>query len=145
MTPALPADTGRIVFRRPATSGGFIDAAWWPHTDDLAAELPELLEPLWALGREITRVSYHLGAWQPVGRRIAIGGRRVRLGGFHVESPLVVSLFDAWGRERVEVLVIAPATDAPVAARALALAATPGGTATAAQIMAEAGSVTAAA
>ena len=36
----------RIAFRQPVTSSPHIDAAWWPRSRDLAAELPALLDRL---------------------------------------------------------------------------------------------------
>jgi hypothetical protein len=117
-----PSDTARITFREPVTAAGFIDAAWWPTTLDLTAELPPLLEVLWATGREINRVTFNLAAWHAAPRRMRIEGRTVRLGGFATSDPLTVRLSDAWGRERIDVLVIAPSTDPAVAQRALRLA-----------------------
>jgi len=46
----------------------------------------------------------------------------VRLGGFRRQDPLMVSFVDAWGRERIDVLVVDPHTEPEVALRALALA-----------------------
>src|SRR6185437_14781281 len=64
-----PADSApqpaRISFRQPVSATGFIDAAWWPRSCDLTTELPPLLDVLWTAAREITRISYHLSAWDP--------------------------------------------------------------------------------
>lgn len=121
-SPADDRDEARVSFRQPASSAAFIDAAWWPRSRDLISELPTLLEALWAASREITRITYNLDAWNPAPRRIRIQDRTVRLGGFHTSDPRMVRLSDAWGRERIDVLVIPPATDAAVADRALMLA-----------------------
>jgi hypothetical protein len=40
-----------------------------------------------------------------------VEGHTVRLGGFRRQDPLMVSFVDAWGRERIDVLVIDPHTD----------------------------------
>jgi hypothetical protein len=112
----------RISFRQPVCSAGFIDAAWWPRSRDLISELPALLDVLWTAAREITRVTYHLAAWNTAPRRICVEDRAVRLGGFNTSDPRMVRLSDAWGRERVDVLVIPPTTDPAVAHRALLLA-----------------------
>jgi hypothetical protein len=106
----------RISFRQPVSPTGFIDAAWWPYTCDLTAELPPLMDVVWTAGREINRITYHLGSWNPAPRRMQIESRVVRLGGFTVGNPHTVTLSDPWGRERIDILVIAPDT-APAVAR----------------------------
>jgi len=121
-----PADSApqpaRISFRQPVSATGFIDAAWWPRSCDLTTELPPLLDVLWTAAREITRISYHLSAWDPAPRRLQIEGRRVRLGGFATSNPLTVRLSDLRGQDRIDILVIAPDTDPAVAERVLQLA-----------------------
>ncbi len=107
----------RISFRQPVSPTGFIDAAWWPRTHDLASELPPLLDVLWTAGREINRITYNLHAWDPAPRRLQIEGRSVRLGGFASSDPLTVRLSDPWARERIDILVIDPGSDAAVAQR----------------------------
>ena len=51
-----------------------------------------------------------------------IEGRMVRLGAFATSDTNTVRLSDAWGRERVDILVIAPDTDPIIAERALSIA-----------------------
>jgi hypothetical protein len=116
------AATSRISFRQPVSTTGFIDAAWWPRSLDLSAELPPLMDVCWTAAREITRITYNLGAWDRAPRRMQIEGRTVRLGGFNGSDPLTVRHADPWGRERIDVLVIAPGTDPAIAERALQLA-----------------------
>lgn len=117
-----PIQRARIALRQPVSGAGFIDAAWWPRSRDLSTELSPLLDVLWTTGREITRITYNLAAWDAAPRRLRIEGRTVRLGGFATSDPLTVRLSDAWGRERLDLLVIAPGTDPAVAKRALLLA-----------------------
>jgi Family of unknown function (DUF5994) len=112
----------RISFRQPVSGTGFIDAAWWPRTLDLTAELPLLLDVLFSAGRDINRITYNSTAWQPAPRQMQIESRKVRLGGFATGDPLTVRLSDAWGRERIDILVIAPDTDPSVADRAMQIA-----------------------
>jgi hypothetical protein len=132
-------ETVRVSFRQPVSVGGFVDAAWWPRSRDLSQELPPLLELMWTAGRDITRVTYHAAEWGPAPRQLRVEGRRVRLGGFSYGDPLLIGLSDAWGRERVDLLVLAPETDAGVAAAAFDLAATAGGTLRPAELLAQAG------
>ncbi len=119
-TPAKPAPA-RISFRQPVSGAGFVDAGWWPRSLDLAAELPPLLDVLWTACRNVTRVTYNLEFWDAAPRRIEVEGRVVRLGGFRRQNPLLLSLVDPWGREHIDLLVIAPQTDVDVAEQALAM------------------------
>lgn len=112
----------RVRFRQPVSTAGFIDAAWWPRTRDLTVEVPPLMDVLWTAGREINRVTYHLGTWDPAPRRMQIDGRTVRLGGFTVGDPRTITLSDPWGHERVDILLIAPDTDPAHAQRIFDLA-----------------------
>ena len=115
----LPGDAARIRFRQPVSTAGYVDAAWWPRSLDLAAELPALLDVMWTAGREISRVTYSIAGWAPAPRRLRVEGRMVRLGGFGASDPLTIRLVDAWGSERIDILVIPPATDPEIAQRAL--------------------------
>jgi hypothetical protein len=67
-----------------------------------------------------------------------VQGRTVRLGGFKTSDPLTIRLSDAWGRERVDILVVAPTTDPLVAARALELTGRSGSPHRAAEILSRA-------
>jgi hypothetical protein len=125
-TPERASDTAaRISFRQPVSTDGFIDAAWWPRSIDLTTELPALLDVLWTAAREITRITYNTDAWNPAPRRMRIQDRTVRLGGFTTSDPLTIRLSDAWGHERIDILVIPPTTDPAIAQRALLLASQP--------------------
>ena len=126
-SPSSPADNAgpppaRISFRQPVAATGYIDAAWWPRTLDLTAELPALMDVLWTAAREVNRVTYNLHAWDRAPRRMQIEGRTVHLGGFNSSDPLTVRLSDAWGRERIDILVIAPDTAPAVADQAFRIA-----------------------
>lgn len=132
--------TARIVFRQPVSEAGFIDAAWWPHSSDLTAELPDVLTGLWSAGREIFRISYTLDVWERGPRRIRVHGRQVRLGGFTTIDPLLAVFSDAWGKDQIDVLVIPPGTDPDVAHRAMTLASEAGDPLRAIEIMNQAAS-----
>jgi hypothetical protein len=140
--PPSPPNTTRVSFRQPVSATGFIDAAWWPRTLDLNAELPPLMDVLWTAGREINRITYNIAAWDPAPRQMRIEGRKVRLGGFATSDPLTVRLSDAWGRERLDILVIAPDTDRAVAERVLSIAAEAGDPLRAEDIIADANRTT---
>jgi len=120
--PPLSALAARVSFRQPVTSAPHVDAAWWPRSHDLDAELPALLDVLWTAARDVDRISYPLHSWLPVPRRLEIEGRRVRLGGFTHQDPSMISLRDAWGAERIDILVVPPEAEEEFAAAAMVLA-----------------------
>lgn len=121
--PPSPVASARVLFRQPVTEDGFLDAAWWPRSHDLTAELPALMDILWLASRDVMRVSYALDFWDPAPRRLSVTGRIVRLGGFHTQMPGLLTLIDAWGRDRINVMVIPPDTDPAIANQALTLVA----------------------
>lgn len=63
--------------------GGF----WWPHSRDLAAELPDLLTMLTSRLGPIHRVIYHLDEWTTVPGELDFGRRQVRLDGYRRDMP----------------------------------------------------------
>jgi len=119
---APPHAAARISFRRPVSPTGYIDAAWWPRSLDLTAELPALLDVMWRAAREFSRVTYNIADWDPAPRRLSVERRMVRLGGFTSIDPLTIKLADERGAERIDILVIPPATVPAVAQRALRFA-----------------------
>ena len=129
------APAARVSFRQPVTSEPHVDAAWWPRSGDLEAELPGLLEVLWTSCRDVDRVSYPIRSWLPAPRRLYVEGRAVRLGGFTHQDESMISLRDGWGTERIDVLVIPPDTEPGVAAAAMALASRSGPNERAAQML----------
>jgi hypothetical protein len=117
-----PEHAARVSFRQPVSTAGFVDAAWWPRSRDLTAELPPLLDVLWTAAREIIRITYNTAEWNPAPRRMVVEGRTVRLGGFTTTEPHTARLSDAWGQERIDILIITPDTDPATAQRILLLA-----------------------
>jgi hypothetical protein len=117
-----PDGTARISFRQPVTQVGFVDAAWWPRSRDLGAELPALLDVLWTACREVDRVTYSLPSWDPAPRQMRVAERTVNLRGFRRVDPSMLTLFDASGGERINILVVPPEADADFAERVLQLA-----------------------
>jgi hypothetical protein len=135
-TASTPA--ARVTLRQPFSRAGFVDGAWWPRSHDLVAELPGLLGALAAAGHQTARVSYNLATWAEAPRRIDVRGRKVRLGGFRTSDPLAVSAVDSSGRRHIDLMIIAPDTDAATADRALQLAGVADSSARAGEIMAHA-------
>ena len=109
-----------------APSGRHLDGGWWPHSRDLAQELPPLVTELSRTGFTTVRVVYRLHGWTETTRRMTIAGRRISLGGYRKQADDTIALLDGSGQRRLELLVIPPGTDPAVADRALTQAALDG-------------------
>jgi hypothetical protein len=124
--PLTPTPTAsgeaRISLRQPVSEAGYVDAAWWPRSRDLAAELPALFDALWTARRDVDRVSYNLPFWEPTPRRMHIDERVAHVHGYHIQDPLVLTVFDTSGDEHIDILVVRPEADADFAERVLRLA-----------------------
>ena len=113
----------RVSLRADAGSGGSpFDGGWFPRSNDLSVELPELIAELDRRGVRVERFTYALDAWQPAPRKLAVGGRTIRTGGFRSMDPQVVCLIWEQGTRRADLLVVPPDTDVLTGARALRLA-----------------------
>jgi hypothetical protein len=109
----------RVRLRREGAAADVaFDGAWWPRSRDLAAELPELVAALTALGVRVERFTYPVDAWQPVDRKVVVAGRTVRTGAFRSMDQQLVSLM-VDGERRLDLLVVPPEADALTGVRAL--------------------------
>src|SRR3954454_9535131 len=77
-----PEHTPRLRLKPKAPQSGYVDGAWGPHSDDLAAELPDLLAVLSVRLRRIERVVYNLNDGAKPSAKLATVGRRVRRDGY---------------------------------------------------------------
>lgn len=122
MVAETPRHALRLKLKPKAPATGFVDGAWWPRSLNLATELPQLVEVLAVRLGRIERVSYHLGAWDAVPRRIHIEGQLLRLGGFRSQNPHTVDVIGLNGR-RLTLLVLPPRTGEVIAHQVLMKAA----------------------
>ncbi|WP_037819016.1 DUF5994 family protein [Streptomyces sp. NRRL B-3229] len=90
-----------------------IDGAWWPHSPDLASELPRLLGGLPHAWGQVTSALVDEAVWSPFPGRLLVANQVVRLRRTTIQrSPSTVCLL-APGRGRWDLLVVPPAaTDA---------------------------------
>lgn len=121
-TPRVATATRARVRFRAMPVPGFVDGGWWPRSPDLAAELPGLVRAARAAGRPVFRVMYSLPAWPRPPRTITVDGSVVKLGGFRTVDPSIVTLVDASGWERINLVVVPPDSDPDFAEAALDLA-----------------------
>jgi Family of unknown function (DUF5994) len=120
-----PENTPRLRLKPKAPVTGHVDGAWWPRSDDLPSELPDLLAVLSVRLGPVDRVMYHISEWptKPA-RRLYTGGRSVRLDGFNRQPAHTLEVLGR-GRERVLLLVVPPHTDADTAHDTMMTAAAP--------------------
>jgi hypothetical protein len=94
---------------------GALDGAWWPYTNELAAELPGLIAGVdaWLAGRtpghseQVSSVGVGWHAWNQVPDRAQVGGRRVRVGWFSSIDVHTVSVSCPNG-DHYDLLVVPP-------------------------------------
>jgi Family of unknown function (DUF5994) len=121
---AGPENTPRLRLKPKAPISGRVDGAWWPHSDDLSNELPDLLAVLSVRLGAIDRVMYNLGEWAKVPKRLLTGGRAVRLDGYRLQPRNTVEVLGI-GREKILLLVVPPHTDPDRAHETMMTAAAP--------------------
>jgi Family of unknown function (DUF5994) len=135
------APSGLRVQLDPTMAGtGALDGGWWPRSRDPEAELPGLIAGLEASVGPITRLALNLTAWDGAPRRVAVDGRRVRVGWFRQMDPDTIGVTRAGQtRARVVLLVIPPQAPPAAAGVAMAMAADAATSAGPADILAAAG------
>jgi hypothetical protein len=119
-----PEHTPRLRLKPKAPRSGYVDGAWWPRSDDLAAELPDLLAVLSVRLGRIDRVMYNLNEWAKAPAKLATGGRRVRLDGYRRQPTHTVEVLGL-NRNRIALLVVPPNADPDGAHDTLMAAAAP--------------------
>src|SRR5258705_3874486 len=107
-----------------APRSGYVDGAWWPWSDDLTSELPDLLAVLSVRLGRIERVMYNLGEWATAPAKAVLGERSVRLDGYR-RQPINTLEVRGVNRERILLLVVPPNTNPDQAHTTMMAAATP--------------------
>jgi hypothetical protein len=105
-----PEHTPRLRLKPTAPPTGYVDGAWWPRSDDLTTELPDLLAVLSERLGTIDRVLYKLNDWAKAPAKLATGGPVVKLDGYRLQPPNTVEVLGL-NRNRIVLLVVPPHTD----------------------------------
>ena len=105
-----PYHTPRLRLKPKAPQSGFVDGAWWPRSDDLAEELPDLLAVLSVRLGPIARVTYGFNEWAKAPAKFPTGGRDVRLDGYRRQPMHTVEVLGV-NRTKILLLVVPPHTD----------------------------------
>ena len=144
-TPATAASTrpsappGLRLQLDPTMAGtGAVDGGWWPRSRDPDAELPGLIAGLDASLGPITRLALNLDAWDTAPRRVAVDGRRVRVGWFRQMDVHTIGVTRG-SQDRVALLVVPPQATTAAAGIAMAMAADAANSARPADILAATG------
>lgn len=118
---APPEHTPRLRLKSKAPRSGYVDGAWWPHSDDLTAELPDLLSVLSVRLGPIGRVIYNVNEWATQPTKFATGGRTVRLDGYQRQPASTVEVLGL-NSVKIVLLIVSPHAD-PAQAHATMMAA----------------------
>ncbi len=144
-TMARPAeDDGlRLRLRSATERGGFVDGGWWPHSLDLAAEIPAMLTRLFEVGCTVHKVSYNLTGWQTPPTKMTVCDQSLTLTGHRNQSRSSITLIDTSNSNsatvnRLELVVVPPDCEPMVAERALRMAGQDGFRLRAAEILEQA-------
>jgi Family of unknown function (DUF5994) len=134
-----PGPPGLRLQLDPTMAGtGVVDGGWWPRSRDPDAELPGLIAGLDSSLGSITRVALNFDAWDSAPRRVAVNGRRVRVGWFRHMNAHTIGVTRA-SQDRVVLLVVPPQATPAAAGVAMAMAANGANSARPADILAAAG------
>ncbi len=116
-----PRQTPRLRLKPKGANTGRVDGAWWPHSENLEAEIPDLLAVLSVRLGPISYVLYRMTEWIKARSTMPIGERFVRLGGHHRQPSNTVEVRGLGGRKVI--LLVVPATTGPDRAHAIMMAA----------------------
>jgi hypothetical protein len=136
--PTRPPAPPRLQLDPTMAATGAVDGGWWPRSRDPDAELPGLIAGLEPSLGTITRVALNLDAWDTAPRRVAVDGRRIRVGWFRHMDPHTIGVTRG-SQVRVVLLVVPPQATTAAAEIAMAMAADAANSAGPVDILAAAG------
>jgi hypothetical protein len=107
--PTPPERTPRLRLKPKATHTGYVDGAWWPYSDDLVTELPDVLAVLAVRLGPVDRVLYKAGDWATAPAELVTADGAVRLEGYRLQPPNTIEVLGQGG-SRTVLLVVPPHT-----------------------------------
>lgn len=122
--PTPPEHTPRLRLKPKSPHTGYVDGAWWPSTDDLIAELPDLLAVLAVRLGPVDRVLYKFGDWAGAPAELRTADGVVHLDGYRHQPPKTIEVLGITGN-RIALLVVPPNTEQDRAHATLMAAAAP--------------------
>ncbi len=119
-----PEHTPRLRLKPKAPPTGNVDGAWWPRSDDLPNELPDLLAVLSVRLGVITRVLYNSTEWAKAPASLQTGGHEVQLEGSHLQATSTLEVIGTDGKA-IQLVVVPHQFDPDIAHQAMMAAAAP--------------------
>ena len=104
-THAGPQITPRLRLKPKGSTDGHVDGAWWPHSEDLPTELPDLLAVLSVRLGQIDRVTYNFADWSTAPSTMTAGDDTVGLRGYYQQP---VNTIQVVGDSAKLVLLVVP-------------------------------------
>ena len=114
----------RLRLKPAYRSGGSVQGAWWPRTDQLHTELPLLLAALWRRVGAVDKVIYDEMIWAPASLRMEFRGRSLILEGSDTASTNILTVVGE-GFGSLVLLVVPPYTNPTRAYAAVMTASSP--------------------
>ena len=109
-TQIRPRITPRLRLKPKGSTAGYVDGAWWPHSDDLPIELPDLLAVLSIRLGRLDRVTYNFADWASAPDKFPTGEDMVRLRGYYQQPGNTVQVVGL-NRTKLVLLVVPSRTD----------------------------------
>ncbi|MBB2989626.1 hypothetical protein FHR72_001089 [Mycolicibacterium iranicum] len=100
-----PENTPRLRLKRRAPRTGYVDGAWWPASDDLSAELPDLMAVLSVRLGGVSRVTYKNSEWAAAPRKIRVDNQWIRLDGYDRQPLNTLGVVDSRGGSTVLLVI----------------------------------------
>ena len=119
-----PEHTPRLRLKPKASPTGHVDGAWWPRSDDLPNELPDLLTVLSVRLGAIARVVYNSTEWAKAPARLQSGGQEVQLDGSDLQPTSTLEILGVDGK-KILLVVVPHRFDPDIAHQAMMEAAAP--------------------
>jgi Family of unknown function (DUF5994) len=119
-----PEHTPRLRLKPKAPPTGHVDGAWWPRSDDLPNELPDLLAVLSVRLGAITRVVYNSAEWAKAPTILQTGGHEVQLEGSDLQPTSTVEVLGT-DSKKILLVVVPHQFDPDIAHQAMMAAAAP--------------------
>ena len=109
-TRTRPLITPRLRLKPKGSTAGSVDGAWWPHSDDLPIELPDLLAVLSIRLGPIDRVTYNFADWATAPAKFPTGDDMVRLSGYYQQPANTIQVVGI-DHTKLVLLVVPTRTD----------------------------------
>lgn len=113
----------RLRLKPKAPTTGYVDGAWWPHSNDITVELPDLLAVLSVRLGPIERVIFNVGDWADTQTEFAMGDQPIRLAASTSQPVDTIQIIG--NNHKLVLLVVPPGTDRALAHDAMMSAAAP--------------------